>query len=80
MSVEKGNCLTCYYLHKRPGIGNYFIYTCQKFGVVTKRYTPYRIVSTSIGEKCPFFMQKEEGLVVKKDPPDDRPGGINIVV
>ncbi|HBD92644.1 MAG: hypothetical protein A2015_03770 [Spirochaetes bacterium GWF1_31_7] len=53
------NCHTCSYLSKKSGLGQYFIYTCTKWGLVTKRIIPYATVANSIGELCPFYIQKK---------------------
>ncbi|HOJ63213.1 MAG TPA: hypothetical protein PLE45_02220 [Spirochaetota bacterium] len=52
------SCLKCEYLSKRPGIGNYFIWKCNYWGLICKEILPQYIVASSIGRKCPFFKEK----------------------
>ena len=59
----KEGCLNCAYLSKRPGMGAYFIWTCNYWGLISKKILPQYVVSSSIGEKCPFFKQK----IIKKN-------------
>jgi len=58
--LENHNCYNCYYLSKRPGAGNYFIYKCSYWGIVTKRILPQSTVISSIGKRCPFFIMIEK--------------------
>lgn len=62
--TKKEGCLKCLYLSKKPGMGAYFIWRCNYWGLVCKKILPEYIVASSIGEKCPFFKQK---IVKKKE-------------
>ena len=58
--MSNTNCYHCIYFHKRPGVGNYFIYKCIYWGITTQKILPQSVVISSIGEKCPFFKKKEQ--------------------
>jgi len=66
------SCYNCKYLTKRAGVGNYFIFKCSYWGLVTQRVLPQSVIIRSIGKSCPFFEQKEG----KKDTKDN-PNGNN---
>lgn len=53
------NCYHCEYLSKRAGAGNYFIYKCSYWGIVTQNVLPHTAVISSIGRRCPFFKPKK---------------------
>lgn len=73
------SCLKCEYLSKRPGIGAYFIWICNYWGLISKKILPQSIVKESIGRECPFFKEK---IIKKKDSHsiDNNDDNINIIV
>jgi hypothetical protein len=74
-------CYNCEYLSKRPGTGNYFIYKCSYWGLVTQNIIPSSVVFNSIGKKCPFFLQKMKINKKKNnDTPKDDKDGLDIVI
>jgi hypothetical protein len=62
--MNNTNCNYCEYLSKRPGSGNYFIYKCSYWGIVSQQILPQTAILNSIGKKCPFFKVKNK---IKKD-------------
>ena len=56
--MSNTNCNQCEYLSKRPGSGNYYIYKCSYWGIVSQQILPQTVIFNSIGKKCPFFKQK----------------------
>jgi hypothetical protein len=74
-------CYNCEFLSKRPGAGNYFIYKCSYWGLVTQNIIPSSVVFSSIGKKCPFFVKKN--ITVKKNDKEvteKGKGGLDIIV
>lgn len=61
------SCNSCEYLTKRPGIGNYFIYKCGYWGLITERILPQSTVISAIGKPCPFFKEKVKNAKSKKE-------------
>ena len=57
--LSNTNCFNCIYLSKRPGVGNYFIYKCSFWGIISQNILPHSVVINSIGEKCDFFKERE---------------------
>jgi hypothetical protein len=75
-------CNNCEYLSKRPGIGNYFIYKCSYWGLITQRVLPQSVIISSIGKRCPFFKQKIINSATKKDQKssDSSKDGLDLIV
>jgi len=73
------NCNYCQYLSKKPGMGNYFIYTCNYWGLTTKRILPQTVVASSIGKKCPFFKEKQR-IVIKPKDKEIKKDGLDIII
>ena len=59
------NCYSCTYLSKRSGAGNYFIFTCKYWGIITKKILPQQAVIESIGKKCPFYNIIKRSIINK---------------
>lgn len=60
------SCYNCLYLSKRPGVGNYFIFKCSYWGIISQKILPQSVVIESIGKKCPFFTSKKKNINNKK--------------
>jgi hypothetical protein len=56
--MSNSSCYLCIHLSKRPGKGNYFIYTCNHWGIICQNVLPQSVVISSIGKKCDFFIKK----------------------
>ena len=75
------NCLNCYYLYKRAGVGNYFIYKCNYWGIISQRILPQSVVISAIGKKCPFFRKLESKNVPnKKKGSNKKNNGLDIII
>jgi hypothetical protein len=77
--MSLSNCNTCDYLSKRPGTGNYFIYKCSYWGLLTQRVLPQSVVISSIGKRCPFHKEKAS-LKSKKKNAEKNNDGLDITV
>ena len=76
------SCNTCKYLSKRPGAGNYFIYKCSYWGLVTQKALPQSIVINSIGKPCPFHILKTFSDIKenKNSKSDNNASGLDIII
>ncbi|HOV13110.1 MAG TPA: hypothetical protein PK771_02405 [Spirochaetota bacterium] len=72
-------CNSCEYLSKRAGVGNYFVYKCSYWGLVTEKILPQSVVISSLGKPCPFYKEKVKKTKINNDSNKKDNGGDNIL-
>lgn len=70
-------CSSCIHISKKSGKGAYFIFTCEKWGLISKRIMPCVTVKQSIGENCPFYVKR---ILPEKKDRHTKSGGLDIIV
>jgi hypothetical protein len=65
--MSNSNCYQCIYLSKRPGAGNYFIFKCSYWGIMSQQVLPQSAVINSIGKRCEFFVKKKDSASSEKN-------------
>jgi hypothetical protein len=78
--MNQPNCLHCNYLSRKLGRGNYFIYKCNYWGLVTQKVLPQSVVISSIGKRCPFYREKVKMNKNKKNEDNGNDGGLDVIV